>query len=251
MMEHLIGDFKGRNWTSAIYLNLLWHDGGKIYIMDNHLAASWCWAQKLNLEENYTLLHVDRHYDYSELEDIQKNWTHWIEDKFNFRGLNIEECQVNESNLGNRTYESKVFRFDNYINIFEDLYEEVINEYIFYTHQESPSVLGNKIETISEQSFDDLLDSNFKQEDKRYILNLDLDYFCKGDGEDFEIESNENILKLAQHIKDNINAFDVITIAMSPDFFVPVYGDSDWGKANRVLEIFTKVLDISFPHDEI
>ena len=49
--------------TSGCYnMNFLFNNG-KFYIMDNHLAAAWCWLQKIDTSKRYGLFHIDRHYD--------------------------------------------------------------------------------------------------------------------------------------------------------------------------------------------
>ena len=45
-------------------LNFLWKsDNAPIYIMDNHLAAAWCWMQECNNDEKYNFIHIDQHAD--------------------------------------------------------------------------------------------------------------------------------------------------------------------------------------------
>lgn len=34
--------------------------------MDNHLAAAWCWVQKIDQSKRYGLFHINRHYDLGE-----------------------------------------------------------------------------------------------------------------------------------------------------------------------------------------
>lgn len=43
-------------------LVFLWNSD-KVYVMDNHLAAAWCWMQKCNEDVRYKFLHIDRHND--------------------------------------------------------------------------------------------------------------------------------------------------------------------------------------------
>lgn len=50
--------------SSSSTLNFLWQkEGRSLYVMDNHLAALWCWLRELTKEEPYVLLHVDQHWD--------------------------------------------------------------------------------------------------------------------------------------------------------------------------------------------
>lgn len=46
-MKNLI-EFKGKNTSWYKYLNLLQQEH-KIYVMDNHNAALWCWMQRIDL----------------------------------------------------------------------------------------------------------------------------------------------------------------------------------------------------------
>ena len=41
---------------------MLWQND-KVYVMDNHRDAAWCWLQQCKDEEKYNFMHIDRHYD--------------------------------------------------------------------------------------------------------------------------------------------------------------------------------------------
>lgn len=61
-MPHII-PFAGRHYSGPVTQNLLWRDG-KVFLMDNHRAALWCWQQAVDLySQSHSLLHIDRHYD--------------------------------------------------------------------------------------------------------------------------------------------------------------------------------------------
>ncbi|WP_197422399.1 hypothetical protein, partial [Blastomonas sp. CCH5-E3] len=45
MTMRWIVPFKGRNNTGVYNQNFVWNDG-HLYVMDNHRAAAWCWAQR-------------------------------------------------------------------------------------------------------------------------------------------------------------------------------------------------------------
>lgn len=51
----------GRQTSMTENLNYFAHTDN-IYIMDNHLAAIWCW-DKLPKGNNITVVHIDAHYD--------------------------------------------------------------------------------------------------------------------------------------------------------------------------------------------
>jgi hypothetical protein len=51
---------------------MLWKNE-KIYVMDNHLSAIWCWLQSCDPKAEYNFMHIDMHYDLlsSLMKDIQ------------------------------------------------------------------------------------------------------------------------------------------------------------------------------------
>src|ERR1017187_10038506 len=59
--RHII-PYSGRNHSGHWNHNLLWVQGNT-YVMDNHRAASWCWAQHLEPDQQFSIFHIDRHYD--------------------------------------------------------------------------------------------------------------------------------------------------------------------------------------------
>lgn len=63
------------------------------------------------------------------------------------------------------------------------------------------------------------------------------------------MHSNDEINSVAKLIKDNIGAFEVITIAINPDFLISE--GSNWVEVKSVLKLLTDILDIPFPYNEI
>ena len=41
---------------------MLWKNE-KVYVMDNHLSAAWCWLQSCDSKAEYNFMHIDMHYD--------------------------------------------------------------------------------------------------------------------------------------------------------------------------------------------
>lgn len=62
MTMRWIVPFKGRNNTGVYNQNFVWNDG-HLYVMDNHRAAAWCWAQHVDPATSHALVHIDRHND--------------------------------------------------------------------------------------------------------------------------------------------------------------------------------------------
>lgn len=51
------------NHTSFCYGSVMLWQNEKVYVMDNHLSAAWCWLQSCDPEKKYNFMHIDRHYD--------------------------------------------------------------------------------------------------------------------------------------------------------------------------------------------
>jgi hypothetical protein len=235
---HLI-PFKGRNSSTHYNLNLLFQNG-KTYIMDNHLAASWCWLQKIDLEKQYNLLHIDRHYD---LLQSQIDW--WIEA---LQEQNIDLKTISISNLIAIQYRHKemptadsfpLFRWDNYLTILHRLYPNLIASATFATHKD-----GDIIEELefSEPDIYELqenlsywINSNNKN---KWIVNLDIDYFFTDYNEvHFQFLTDEYVLKIAEEIKESWRNIEVLTIALSPELC------GGWDSAVRVARLITEYLE--------
>ncbi|MFT3793649.1 UPF0489 family protein [Flavobacterium sp.] len=232
---------KGRNASGAYTLNLLAKDG-KTFVMDNHLAAGWCWLQKLDTEKQYNLFHIDRHYD---LLNSQTDW--WINalqaQQVDISTISIEDLltlqYVNEDMPTMDPYQ--IFRWDNYITILNRLYPSLFGYCKFATHKD-----GSTIDEIEMYETDpwDLTDnlSYWINEggNSDWIVNLDIDYFFTsyGNGKFIQLFHDEYIVKIAKEIKKSMPRIAVFTIALSPEFC------GGWKNAFRVLEIIADILDL-------
>ena len=48
----------------AVDAIFLWKsDNHPIYVMDNHLCATWCWLQECDFHSSYNFMHIDQHSD--------------------------------------------------------------------------------------------------------------------------------------------------------------------------------------------
>jgi hypothetical protein len=226
------------NKSGAYEENFLFKKG-KIYIMDNHRSAAWCWIQELDRKLTYNLFHIDRHYDLLEnlnpksvkslrSQLISKNYTEY------------SSAQISGSSL-------PLVRFDNYILLYQHLFPKSIKERYFATHDDGTypeNIITYRPEII------DLPGQNISywmiQDNDKWILNIDLDYFFSDDksGHPFQFLTDEYIIKMCQDINECLHKIDVITIALSPDFC------GGWLKSKRILEIMDRVLDFDFPFDE-
>lgn len=235
--------FKGRNSSSYYNLNLLQKEGNA-YVMDNHLAALWCWLQVIDTESNYNLLHIDRHYDL--LDSQTEYWVNSIIDQ----GINLSEISIEEysdikyinADGPLPTYKYPLFRWDNYLTMLYELYPNLIISNIFATHKD-----GDKPDRFSIDDYEswDLQKElsywlNNRNENK-WIVNLDIDYFFTDDDDNyFQLFTDEYIIKIADELKQSIHRIEVLTIALSPEMC------GGWEIAERVVSLITNHLGMDF-----
>jgi len=209
------------------YLNFLWKsDSAPIYIMDNHMAAAWCWMQECSSDEDYNFMHIDKHSDL-------KGCGH---------PANIEFLKTNKAisladyiQITYTTYkEFQFFQWDNYIRACHYLYPNWFNTNLFYytqSHKEHHAE-GWGYDPFPEQSMDALyvrqgisqfiqnketFSSTIFEErmrEKKWIVNIDLDFFW--DFDKTKVFDDQFIQDMGKRISDAMNNIQVLTIALSP-----------------------------------
>lgn len=241
-MPHII-PFNGRQHSGTYNLNLLFQDRNT-YIMDNHVAASWCWLQQIDINTQYNLFHIDRHYD---LLKSQLDW--WIEElerqNIDLQNIGIQELTELRYNPSERRLNDegfKIFRFDNYLTIFNKIYPNVLNFAYFATHKVGDTT--DDIE-VSEPEIWDLHENLAywinQNNNHSWILNLDIDYFfIKYQDNYFQFLSDEYVLCIAEEIRNSLDRIDVLTIALSPEFC------GGWENSLRVAKLITDHLGIDW-----
>lgn len=237
--------FKGRNQSAHYDLNLLLNNN-KVYVMDNHLAAIWCWLQKISQTESYNFFHIDRHYD---LLESQMEWWYetLVEQGVDLSAISVEELRALRYSPKNGPTKDKfpIFRCDNYLSLFYRLYPELINLSYFATHED-----GDKFDDIelTEKTIYELPDNIaywINQHDtKKWIVNIDIDYFFTDfDEHPYQFLTDEYVSKLGQEINKCIDNIEVITIALSPEWC------GGWDNAIRVSRILVNQLNIPWDND--
>lgn len=210
-MTEWIYPFQGRNGSLAITQNFLWCSK-KIYIMDNHRAAPWCWAQHIENVKVYSLYHIDAHYDAApmnvdELRTMPDLKTMSFSD---FLALKITSGKT------------QLFRWDNFIHLTTLSKRWQIEEIFLATHG-----VGNKLsESIQweEQNpyefpsaFPDFLKSYGND---GWLLDIDLDYFfTRASDKTVRFFSEEYVASIFTSIKTAIEQDSVacLTICLSPE----------------------------------
>jgi hypothetical protein len=229
--------FKGRNYSGYFEQNFLWrHDN--VYVMDNHRAALWCWLQHINPRRPHAIFHVDRHYDTLNggmedwLENLPANWS-----------LSIDEYLSHsyEASPG----EIQLFRFDNYLSIYLQLFGQFLTSCHFATHNdgEKPNLEGiweHYLWQVPEN-----LDFWIEPKQAPWIANIDLDYFfCDAKDADKRqlMVSHEYIEAVFDTVRERMDdgSIAVTTIALSPEYC------GGWEPSEQVMEIALARLGIDF-----
>lgn len=246
---------EGQNPSGSDNLNILYKEKN-VYIMDNHLAAIWCWYQALDLSHKYSLLHIDQHYDLG-INQIKEGKALIKKNKLNISTISATEL------TGYKVYNkhinpplTQLFLWDNYINLFRLLNPKVIDETIFATQQQGSFNYKKKgslqVENWDLQNGLSYLISKKHNGSKKWIVNLDIDYFfanyyCDGDcvdGEEefiFQYLTDDFIRIICREIRKELNnVIAVLTISMSPECC------GGWSNTIRVINIIAEELGLTF-----
>jgi len=203
--------------------NVLWNEG-KVYVMDNHRLALWCWFQKIDKTKRYNLIHIDAHPDMSE--SALKYFKH---DLFAMSLQEYREAWQADINM-------PLFRWDNYIEVFLRKYPELVGKTVSATHH-----LGSSKELSEEiRAYDlvkylgGLFSGSTYVNELPWIVNLDLDYFFSAAPEKLELFSEEFVADVAKTIKLGLDSgmVEVLTISLSPECC------GSWEKAEKMLSKF-------------
>lgn len=225
--------FKGRNPSGKWDVNFVWQSDA-IYIMDNHRAAAWCWANAIDNQRKYRLFHIDHHTD-----TLSANLPSWAEASPNLWEVTLEEYLAAECMFTT----CPLFTYDNYLSIFLRKYKFLITHLAFATHNE-----GDRLDCCHTADHDlwdlpgnlDCLD----QPGDPWIVNVDLDYFvCWPDDETaIRLVHDDYIATIATKLKDRLDSgtVAVLTIALSPEHC------GGWAKAETLCEVFCAHLGVCF-----
>jgi hypothetical protein len=223
-------------------LNFLWKDPDRpIYIMDNHLGALWCWLRELRLDDSYTLIHVDHHWDAMEMSD---------DSIIILRDHDVDNISDYLAMRSPTHPAVPLVRWDNYIDalpILRPMYKRLY----FHAFQPEPQsrLLQRKRSdtSTSMEWWENLGYWEEELEDTRIVLNFDLDYFfltlkgehVKGFSDEFvKVICNRFISPLLQ--RDTI-----LTVAWSPECC------GGWRPVADISRLFCKELNIPFPQGDL
>ena len=215
---------KNRGVSASSNDNVLWNEG-KVYVMDNHRLALWCWFQKMQKGKKYNLFHIDAHPDMSESAIKYFNHDLWA--------MSLEEYRTAWQDDINMP----LFRWDNYIEVFLQKYPELVGKTVSATHHlGSSKELSEEVKSYDLVKFSKGLFTGEKYvNDLPWIVNLVLDYFYSAAPEKLVLYSEEYILALAEAFKNGLKGgmIETLTISLSPECC------GSWEKAESILGYFS------------
>lgn len=225
--------FSGRKHSHVVKINFLWQCGN-IYIMDNHRAALWCWSRHSGYRA-MNLLHVDRHYDalFS-----QKDW-----DALNRRDISA----MTAADYLDAGYNSDffmvtpLFRWDNYIGLYERSLGDVAGNWLFATHGRGTPPQSVSVKTLEPC---DLLDRSLFV-DGAWIFNIDLDYFffkTGPEGERAYLFSESYMKAFFSQVRElnDSGSISCLTMSLSPECC------GGWENAEKACELACRCLGVDF-----
>ncbi len=228
--------FKGRNHSGCYDQNFLWRTE-RVYLMDNHRAALWCWLRHVNDKEPHSIFHIDRHYD-----TLSSQMKTWLEAWPSEWPTNVEQYLSYSYDAGLDS-DIPLFRFDNYLSLHLEKCRQQLTNCYFVTHQDGdkPDYDGAEVHPW------ELLESLeywINNERGPWIMNIDLDYFFCDDAFDGQrrLMSDDYIVAVFGAVRKMLDdgRVSVATIAMSPEFC------GGWQAAEEVLELVVSTLGFEF-----
>ena len=222
---------------SGLYkLNFLWNHNN-IYVMDNHLAAAYCWVQKCNGNRMYNFLHIDQHNDLlcnapiCEYAEILKEKT----------------CSID--NYCSKMYKNNLplMRWDNYIKPTQILHPDWFKINVFSTHSNYEDTIIQDIEPpmkitrIEPSKLPRELDLIFKNYKEKWIVTLDLDFFFDENAN--ILFDDEYLIDFANKLRQYMDKIQVLTISLSPECCGNGTQEG-WKNSIRVLDVFMQTFGI-------
>ena len=212
------------------------------YIMDNHLAAGWCWLQELNPKKKYNLFHIDQHMDL---------WNETPHEEYEFikkePKLSIKEFTALEYKKPNETTPLKVFNYANYIMLINNLFPQWFGTCFFacaaYSQNKNDlniryNPYGYELPTNIEEWIDESDEASNLKDPGKWLINIDIDYFFHENS--FQIYTDHYISVLCDSIKNCKEKIAVVTVALSPECC------GGWDKALRITNLIADQFQIDF-----
>ena len=196
------------------------HDNA--YLMDNHLAAAWCWMNRCDENTEYGFLHLDRHHDL-----CREGPTPIFND---LKALSIDDylasTYVLPTGLGPQKYKS--FSWNTYITKCFDLCPRWFSSTALIIKQYPEPQIRNQTPNFNYNIYSykeslRAIHNCLSDNSRKWIVNIDIDYFFGGKHPDVvgaEVTNrfqNSTIRRFARAINQYYQNIQVLTIALSPE----------------------------------
>lgn len=192
------------------------------YLMDNHLAAAWCWMKECDENVEYGFLHIDRHHDmcregktpqFSDLKQVSLE--DYLSSRYTIQGA-----------IGPLEYPS--FSWNTYITKCFDLCPRWFSSTAFITKQDVGLGIMNdtpdfNYNNLSYNQALRTIHNCLSDTTRKWIVNIDIDYFFGGKDPDVlgakvtKRYKDSTIQKFARAINQYISNIQVLTVALSPE----------------------------------
>jgi len=204
--------FEGRHHSGAYNQNFLYRRNN-IYVMDNHRSALWCWLDFFKEKlKDVGIFHIDRHSD-----ALKSDITRWVSQASSPKHVTSMDIQtyLTVADLGCSS--GKLFRWDNYLSIFLEMYKTEIR-HCYYAVYEGDEI--NHLKAIEKKPWDFPENIEFWLSKGKWILNIDLDYFF------YKVDDLKTCMYSDEYLHSFFKAVDliaerdsevVITICLSPE----------------------------------
>ncbi|MCC6244216.1 MAG: hypothetical protein IT353_15340 [Gemmatimonadaceae bacterium] len=220
--------WEARGGSGPVHDNFLWRSE-RLYVMDNHRLALWCWWQHLHESEHWTFVHIDRHFD-AQWMPINPWLTNVLpEHRQDLATFRAAKCDVD----GNEQY---LYRWDTLVSPLWNLHSNQLEQlYFACVDFEDADPRLPRSTNVDESQLISFLESISESDEQasNYIVDLDLDYFTrrsstKGYEQRF---SNEFVAAVGNALLRglSLNRFKVVTVALSPST------TGGWTLAERLL----------------
>lgn len=208
----------GRGKSGPVNDRFLWNDG-RVYVMDNHRLALWCWWQHLSEATSWTYLHVDRHYD-----ALWLKWNPWRLGSTPIHRTDLTSFREAKTDDGGAHFE--LYRWDTITSALWSLHGDVIREVIFASGDEGDDPFLPRSRRINPWKLPELMAYLAEADDSGglptpCIADIDLDYFTHHDldGAFGQVFSDGFIEEIGESLYEGVESgrFGVATIALSPE----------------------------------
>jgi len=205
-----------RGHSGAIHDNFLWRSD-RLYVMDNHRLALWCWWQHLDSEpQDWNFLHIDRHYDAQW--QIARPWQDHYE-----QSHRSDLAAFRSAKYPDGGDELDLYRWDIITSALLTLDDESIHKWNFATACEGVPLDVPDLQTISPWNLPAFLKyvvSDPEKQNHPFIVDIDIDYFTHLDldGHQGQVFSDQYIRELGSALVTGLanGTIGVATVALSP-----------------------------------